>query len=96
MLELESVKVIHLLITTRQELHQLHCHSAPGICTPAQGPWSLRGGLVWLESGQGTPSERNDSACMMLTKNVCQGALGDNTWEALVLLQANTVCCTAI
>ena len=41
------------------------------------------------------PSERNDSACMMLTKNVCRGALGDNTWEALVPLQVNTAC-TAI
>ena len=34
---------------------------------------------MWLEAGLGTPSERNDSACMMLTKDVWQ--------EALVLLQ---------
>ena len=39
-------------------------------------PW-----LLWLETGLGTPSERKDSACMMLTKNV---------WpEALVLQQVN-------
>ena len=92
MLELKSVKVIHLLMTTRQALRQLHCLSAPGIQTPAPGPRSL----VWLESGQSTPSERNKSACMMLTKNVCRESLGDNTWEALVPLQVNTVCCTAI
>ena len=78
MLELKSVKVIRLLMTTRQALRR---------------PRSLKalGRLVWLESGQGTPSERNDSACMMLTKVVCRGALFDNTWEALVLLQVNTV-----
>ena len=81
MLELKSVKVIHLLMTTRQALRQLHCLSAPGIRTPAQGPRNLR--LVWLQTGLGTPSERNDSACMMLTKDVWR--------EALVLLQVNTV-----
>ena len=68
----------------------------PWNLTPAQGPRSLKGRLVWLESGQSTPSERNKSACMMLTKNVCRGTLGGNTWEALVPLQVNTVCCTAI
>ena len=31
MLELKSVKVIHLLMTARQTLRQLHCLSAPGI-----------------------------------------------------------------
>ena len=31
MLESKSVKVIHLLMTTRQALRQLHCLSAPGI-----------------------------------------------------------------
>ena len=30
-LELKSVKVIYLLMTTRQALRQLHCFSAPGI-----------------------------------------------------------------
>ena len=119
MLELKSIKVIHLLMTTRQALRQLHCLSASGIWTPAQGPRYLR--LVWLETGLGMPSERKDSACMMLTKhvwrealvlqqvntvvspacttltkNVCRGSLGDNTSEALVPLQVNTVCCTAI
>ena len=85
MLELKSVKVIHLLMTTRQALRQLHCLSAPGILTPAQGPRNLKAldWLVWLEPGLGTPSERNDSACMMLTKDACR--------EALVLLQVNTV-----
>ena len=34
---------------------------------------------MWLEAGLGMPSERNDSACMMLTKDVWR--------EALVLLQ---------
>ena len=92
MLELKSVKVIHLLMTTRQALRQLHCLSAPEIKTPAQGPRSLKGWPVWLESGQSTPSERNKIACMMLTKNVCWGSLGDNTWEALFPLQVNTVC----
>ena len=66
MLELKSVKVIHLLVTTRP---------------PAQGPRYLR--VVWLETGLGTPSERKDSACVMLTKNVWR--------EALVLQQVNTV-----
>ena len=85
MLELKTVKVIHLLMTTRQALRQLHCLSAPEIRTPPQGPRSLKalGRLVWLETEQGTPSERNDSVCMMLTKDVCR--------EALVLLQVNTV-----
>ena len=48
---------------------------------PAQGLRKLKvlGRLVWLEAGLGTPSERNDSACMMLTKDVWR--------EALVLLQ---------
>ena len=48
---------------------------------PAQGPRKLKslGRLVWLEAGLGTPSERNDSACMMLMKDVWR--------EALVLLQ---------
>ena len=93
MLELKSVKVIHLLMTTRQALRQLHCLSAPGIGTPAQGPRSLKalGRLVWQETGQGTPSEQNDSACMVLTKDVCREALFENTWEALLLLQVNTV-----
>ena len=31
MLELKSVKVVHLLMTARQALRQLHCLSAPGI-----------------------------------------------------------------
>ena len=31
MLELKSVKVIHLLMTARQAPRQLHCLSAPGI-----------------------------------------------------------------
>ena len=31
MLELKSVKVIHLLMTARQALRQLHCLSTPGI-----------------------------------------------------------------
>ena len=92
MLELKSVKVIRLVMTTREALRQLHCLSAPGTSTPAQRPRSLKAldRLVWLESGKGTPSERNDSACMMLTKDVCRGALFNNTWEALVLLQLNT------
>ena len=34
---------------------------------------------MWLEAGLGTPSELNDSACMMLTKDLWR--------EALVLLQ---------
>ena len=80
MVELKSVKVIHLLMTTRRALRQLHCLSARGIRTPAQGPRKLKvlGGLVWLEAELGTPSERNDSAWMMLTKDVWR--------EALVLL----------
>ena len=103
MLELKSIKVIHLLMTARQALRQLHYNiyicidiyiylSAPEIETPAPAPRSL----VWLESEKSMPSERNKSACMMLTKNVCRGSLGDNTSEALVPLQVNTVCCTAI
>ena len=92
MLELKSVKVIHLLLTARQALRQLHCLSAPGIQTPAPAPRSL----VWLESGKSMPCERNKSACMMLTKNVCRGSLGDNASEALIPLKVNKVCCTAI
>ena len=41
-LELKSVKVIHLPMTTRQALRQLHCLSAPGIRTPAEGPQNLK------------------------------------------------------
>ena len=81
MVELKSVKVIHLLMPTPRALRQLHCLSTRGIRTPVQGPRKLKvlGRLVWLEDGLRTPSERNDSACVMLTKVVWR--------EALVLLQ---------
>ena len=70
-------------------------HTTSASSTPLPlGSWNLNTGtrptesealgrLVWLQTGLGTPSERNDSACMMLTKDVCR--------EALVLLQVNTV-----
>ena len=54
MVELKSVKVIHLLMTTRRALRQLHRLSARGIRTPAHGPRKLKvlGRLVWLEAGR--------------------------------------------
>ena len=54
LLELKSVKVIHLLMTTRPALRQPHCLSALGILTPAQRPQSLKGRLVWLFSQEST------------------------------------------
>ena len=66
MVELKSVKVIHLLMTTPRALRQLHCLSTRGIWTPAQGPRKLKvlGRLVWLEAGLGTPCVRLETATL--------------------------------
>ena len=84
-----------------KDFSSLNDHTASTSSTPLPlGSWNLNNGTRPTESQrsagmarirQGTPSERNDSACMMLTKNVCRAALLYNTWEALFLLQVNTV-----
>ena len=85
----ESVNVLHLLMSPRQALRQLVWLSAPWISTPeyptpvqlllqGEGSQSHKGWRIWLKKGQGRHREQKGSACMMLIDCV-HGELGNSS-----------------
>ena len=81
-------------------------HTTSASSTPLLlGSWNLNTGTRPTESERSARVARKRASYAQRTERQrlhdahpkrMPGALGDNTWEALVLLQVNTVCCTAI